>query len=155
MSPALFSYFADQNVGKMPISWVFTDDSAPPAPAPAPTTTTTTPPAQDYTPPVPTIPTSSISNDYVAVNDVTPPTTPVDVPAEPTPEPDSTTDTPTTTDSATPDATTPTPDATPTPTPPTLGEQLALAMQGNDPAVLGSALVELGCMLQNSTNTST
>lgn len=153
MSPALFSYFANQDDGKIQISWNFVDDSAP-APAPDPTTTT----SQDAPPPqVPTLPTSI---DTAGVNYETPtdnvPTDPPAVAAEvtPTPEPDTTstscTDT-TWTSSETASAA----DVTPTPTPPTLAEQVAQAMNNGNVYDLGGAFIQLGNMLQNPSPTPT
>jgi len=154
MSPALFSYFAPQGDGKIPISWVFTDNSAP-APAPDPTTTpsTTTSTSQNPPPQVPTLPTHI---DSAAVNYKTPTETlPTDPPvvaadATPTPQPDTTSTSCTDTDTWTSTESASAADVTPTPTPPTLADQVAAAMNNGDVYGLGGAFVQLGNMLQNA-----
>ena len=164
LSPSLFQYFNDLGVGKFAMEWDFADGSAPA------TTPHQDPPSSYVEPPSPTTPTQDSTPVIVAPP---PPTTPiidsspvyenavaptdeapaVDVPTttsdyvDPTPTPwTESTDYSTTTDSA--------PAATATTTP-TFGEQLAMAMKDNDVSGLGSVLVELGYMLQNSTTTST
>jgi hypothetical protein len=162
MSPALFSFFASQNDGKIPISWDFTDGGAPPpapkpeeskkpeesAPAPeetkkhedsAPAPESTTKP-QDVTSQADSY-TSSSSDAPVAIQDVAP---------TPSPSPS---DSPTPTDNAQP---TPTPSASesapPPPAPtPAFGKVLADAMGNQDVPALAQAFIDLGNSLKGST----
>lgn len=158
LSPGLFAYFANLQDGKIPMVWDFGEGSAP----------ATTSPTQDSTsyvePPPYSAPTveSSVVYDNVAAAEVTTSSevapvvepTPTQEPyvepyVEPTPAP-WTESTETTTDSAT---TTETSAAAATTTP-TLGDQLAMAMKDGNISGLGQALIDLGYLFKNSTEST-
>lgn len=168
-SPSLFQYFADLSVGKFPMQWDFADGSAPATTPNQDTSSYVEPPSptvptQDSTPvvapPPPTTPIIDSSpvyeNSVPSPTDVTPPAdvapavdepTPTSDYVDPTPTPwTDTTDCSTTTDSAS---------AATATTTPSFGDQIAMAMQDHNVTGLGAVLVELGKMLQNSTNTNT
>lgn len=155
LSPSLFAFFASLDDGKIPIVWDFGEGSAP----------ATTPPAQDSTPYVepppysaPTVESSAVYEN-IAAAEVTPSSevapvvepTPTQEPyvepyVEPTPAPwtESTTESATTTETS----------AAAASTTPTLGDQLSQAIKDGNVSGLAQALIELGYLFKNSTEST-